>query len=339
LRAGLDSAYPPTPAQIAQAKAAGYSAWLGYFAGPNILNGWADSDFQNVRAGGMETGAYCSGWADPVAMKARATALGITGILDDESGIRSLSEHAVAHGGYALPISQNRLEARYMMHGGYARPVLEIKPGSTIWTVSAWVQPWLDASGFGQYGNMPVFAGVHASRYVFAAYPGVDPGATWPSYYPRPTSGSCGWQFQGTTQLFGKSVDLSHFDDNFFGQIGADMAFIEPPFKIRTHAGAHWYGSAGGQDMGLATQGDYNIVTVSPDNAYYLDPGSSWWFAASQCGILLGAAGEKGPTGDKGATGDKGPIGDKGPTGDSGVGSHHKHSVLGIVDTSTEEKA
>src|SRR5258708_5158651 len=262
----------------------------------------------------MDTSAYCSGWADPLAMKARAAALGIRGLLDDESGIRSLGGDPIN-----LPLSPNRLTARYMMHGGYARSVLQVKSGSTIWTVSAWVQPWLDASGFGQYGNMPVFAGVHASCYVFAAFPGADPGASWPNYYSRPSdSNPCAWQFQGTTSMFGKSVDLTHYDDNFFGQGGTDMAFIEPPFTIRTHAGAHWYGSAGGQDMGPATQGEYNIMTVSPDGAYYLDPGSSWWFAASQCGILLGAAGTKGPTGDKGQTGDKGAPGDKGPVGDKG---------------------
>jgi hypothetical protein len=236
MRTGLDSAYPPTPAQIAAAKAAGYTSWSGYFAGTNILNGWADSDFQNVLNGGMETSAYCSGWADPAAMKARAAALGIVGILDDESGIRSLG----------MEPSSNRVRARYMMHGGYARPTLEFVNG--LWRVSAWVQPWLDASGFGQYGNQPVFAGVHASRYVIAAYPGSDPGASWPSYQPRPADGNpCGWQFQGTTTVVGHSADLTHYDDSFwaFGPAPGnltedDMLYTDPfhplPATLKTFA-------------------------------------------------------------------------------------------------------
>jgi hypothetical protein len=229
MKTGLDSAYPPTPAQIAAAKAGGYSAWLGYFAGPNILNGWADQDFINVYNGGLMTAAYCSGWADPLQMKARADHLtqtipGFVGMLDDESGIRSL-----LHGASGLDetdltyqdaqarrlLSSNRLLARSMMHGGGARPVLEKVNG--VWTVSGWVQPWLNSSGFGQYGNEPVFAGVHASRYVFAAYLGIDPGLSWPNYYPRPSDGHpCAWQFQGTTSMFGRGVDLTHFDDNFW---------------------------------------------------------------------------------------------------------------------------
>ena len=82
-----DSVMPPSAAQIAAAKAAGYGAWLGGFAGPNILYGWADADFRRVIAGGLLTGAYCSRLADPLAMKARAAGLGIVLIQDDESGI------------------------------------------------------------------------------------------------------------------------------------------------------------------------------------------------------------------------------------------------------------
>lgn len=231
MKTGLDSAYPPSPAQIAAAQAAGYSAWLGYFAGPDILNGWADSDFQNVLDGGLATAAYCSGWADPAQMKARADALGIVGMLDDESGIRSVT-------------SANRQTARAMMHGGAARPVMESVNG--VWRVSSWVQPWLDTSGFGQYGNLQVFAGIHATRYVFAAYLGYDPGASWPSYYPRPTDGNpCGWQFQGTTSMFGRGVDLTHFDDGFFAFGGGGGSIVEDEMKdflIRntTNATVYW---------------------------------------------------------------------------------------------------
>jgi hypothetical protein len=84
----LDSAYAPTAAQVAQAKAAGYSGWNGYFAGQNILNGWSDADFRTVLAGGMGTLAFCSGWSDATAMKIRGEQLGIPIMLDDEPGIR-----------------------------------------------------------------------------------------------------------------------------------------------------------------------------------------------------------------------------------------------------------
>jgi hypothetical protein len=236
LRTGLDSAYPPTPAQIAAAKAAGYTSWSGYFAGPNILNGWSEADFANVMSGGMQTSAYCSGWADPVVMKNQAIAWGVPRIiLDDESGIRSLFK-AVVSGGVETTYapSNNRRTARAMMHGGGPRPVLEFVNG--LWRVSSWVQPWINSAGSGQYGNMPVFAGVSASCYVFAAYPGGDPGASWPPYYPRPADGNpCAWQYQGTTTIVGHSVDLTHYDDNFwaFGprpqQIGdEDMLYVGP---------------------------------------------------------------------------------------------------------------
>jgi hypothetical protein len=163
-------------------------------------------------AGGLEASAYCSGWADPVAMKTQAVSWGVPRIiLDDESGIRSLEMDPTKR----VPFSQNRYMARKMLHGGEARPVLEMING--VWTVSAWVQPWLNASGSGQYGNEPVFAGVSASCYVFAAYPGGDPGASWPSYYARPAGGHpCGWQFQGTHVFSGIGVDSTNYDDSFW---------------------------------------------------------------------------------------------------------------------------
>lgn len=233
MKRGFDSAYPPTPAQIAAAKAAGIDAWLGYFAGPNILNGWSEADFQAVMNGGLATGAYCSGWSDPAAMKAQAAAWGVPVVmLDDESAIRS-----VARSTFDLTVtgSSNRRIARTMFPHGEARPVLQWGRGG--WTVSAWVQPWLDASGGGLYGNLPVFAGAHASRYVFAAYPGTDPGASWPSYYPRPADGSpCGWQWEGTHAFAGISVDSTYFDDGFWalgphpGSLGDDDMLYVGPF-------------------------------------------------------------------------------------------------------------
>lgn len=85
---GRDSAYPPSDAVLAAAAQAGVGAWFGYFAGPNILNGWAKTDFDRVKAHGMVTLAYCSGWSDPAAMRAQSLAWGVPICLDDESGLR-----------------------------------------------------------------------------------------------------------------------------------------------------------------------------------------------------------------------------------------------------------
>jgi hypothetical protein len=80
----------------------------------------------------------------------------------------------------------------------------------------AWVQPWLDASGAGLYGNAPIHAGRNAAFHVLAAYPGFDPQATWEAGVPRPSTPS-GWQWQGTHTEFGIPVDRGWFDDWFLG--------------------------------------------------------------------------------------------------------------------------
>lgn len=278
MRTGFDSAYPPTPAQIAAAKAAGISAWSGYFAGPGILNGWSDANFHAVMDGGLATSAYCSGWADPVAMKTRAGSLGIPIILDDESGIRSLSASISE---LVTNVSENRRKARQMMHGGEARPVTEWLHGEI--SVSSWVQPWLDASGAGQYGNQPVFAGVRASRYVFAAYPGGDPGLSWPSYYPRPGDGHpCGWQYQGTHAFSGIGVDSTHYDDSFW-TFGPDPHPVEEvmltrgpihklaaPVTLKSYVAGSYYSEpfasmvAGAFNLGATSPVDYYVYSSTP---------------------------------------------------------------------------
>lgn len=109
----LDSAYPPNDAQIAAAKTAGYGGWAGYFAGLNILNGWAKSDFDRVKAGGLRTMAYCSGWSDPAVLKAQGEAWAVTICLDDESGIRPT-------GGWEqswLNVAGSGIYGNYWLHG------------------------------------------------------------------------------------------------------------------------------------------------------------------------------------------------------------------------------
>lgn len=256
MKKALDSAYPPNAAQLATAKQYGYTAWFGYFAGPNILHGWADADFQRVLAAGFDTMAYCSGWADPVAEKTRAAALGIPITLDDESGIRSLISPSNAGLVPETYVSANRKIARANFPNGEARPVLEEVDGKL--QVSDWVQPWLDASGAGQYGNEPVFAGVHASRYVFAAYPGGTVTLTWPTYYPRPADGHpCAWQWQGTTTFAGIGVDVTNLDDDFF-------AFGPQPVPLTGDADMVYVGPL--HDFGPVT------LTVASDGFDYRDP-------------------------------------------------------------------
>lgn len=187
--AGLDSAYAPPAGVIAQEYALGRRVWAGYFAGPNILHGWSQADFAAIKAGGMSTFAYCSGWADPAAMRAQSDAWQVPICLDVEGLIRSDGN---------------------------------------------WVQGWLDAASSGLYGNAGVFRNRSAAFYVIAAYPGVDPGATWPSYMTRPTDGPCGWQWNGSHAEFGFNVDSSWLDDAFlqvFGPGGGTipgMAGVDP---------------------------------------------------------------------------------------------------------------
>ena len=78
----------------------------------------------------------------------------------------------------------------------------------------SWVQPWLDASGAGLYGNEPVHPNRNAAFHILAAYFGSDPNATWYSGYPRP-SGPVAWQWRGTHNEFGATVDRGWYDDWF----------------------------------------------------------------------------------------------------------------------------
>lgn len=89
--AGLDSAFPPTAAELAYAHAHGVRVWGGYFkfsSGDRIYHGWTDSDFARVKAAGIRAIAYCSGWDNPSYCASRAARLGVLPCLDTEGGIR-----------------------------------------------------------------------------------------------------------------------------------------------------------------------------------------------------------------------------------------------------------
>jgi hypothetical protein len=87
----------------------------------------------------------------------------------------------------------------------------------------SWVQPWLNTSGAGLYGNAPVFSGHKAAFYILAAYPGYNPHKTWSG---TPPGHPCGWQYQGTTQAYGASVDRAWYEDAFVQLFGAATGTI-----------------------------------------------------------------------------------------------------------------
>lgn len=222
----IDSAYPPNDAQLAAAVANGHAGWNGYFAGPNILNGWSKADFDRVKRHGLSTMAYCSGWSPPADIRAQSAAWAVRTALDVEGGIRALIHPddraylAAARPRLVVPAELRRASltgAPYRLDS-----LAELK------SASAWIQPWLDAAGSGQYGNYWVHPGVRAPFYVLAAYPTAgDPlDASWWTATARPGS-LCGWQFHGSMPFAGMTIDLSWFDDALYAYLGG--AAPKPP--------------------------------------------------------------------------------------------------------------
>lgn len=210
-RSFLDSAYPPNDAQLEAAKGAGYAGWNGYFAGPHILNGWARADFDRVKRHGLATLAYCSGWSSAAAMRAQSIAWGVRICLDVEGGIRALVH----------PDDTEYLKATL------ARPTAR---ESHLFAASSWVQPWLTVAGAGVYGNYWVHPGLRAAFYVLAAYPtSGDPShVSWATAYgPRPGL-LCGWQWAGSHDFHGRTVDSNWFDDALAVYLGGAAPAPQP---------------------------------------------------------------------------------------------------------------
>ncbi len=170
-----DSSASPTPAQAAAAKAAGYSAWLGYrasSANENLLNPWPPSAFAVVRAGGLLTGAFYSGLDDPGWAKADAAALSIPGFLDCESGIRgdgTWTDPWLATSGFGL-YGGATVQANHLTHGHPA--------------------------------------------YILAAYPGVSEAASWPAGVAAPPQPK-GWQWADPAvhPVSFASIDTSNYEE------------------------------------------------------------------------------------------------------------------------------
>jgi hypothetical protein len=174
----VDSLIPPTPEKVALAKAAGIGAWLGGFNGPGIAYAWTDADFQTVLDGGLQTGAYVSRLADPAAMKARAAALGIVIIQDDEAGIAPV----------VTALTDDFLNASGAgLYGGGAVMAAHRTHGHPCYIYAAY-------PGGIQTANWPP--------------PGVEP--------PSP-SAPTGWQYMGTHGEPYGTVDASNFDSAILG--------------------------------------------------------------------------------------------------------------------------
>ncbi len=90
--AGLDSAQPPTVAQVDLARANGVHMWSGYIATvPNVglERVWTLAEFDVVRRLDGRPLAYCSGWDSPIALRQLADEWDVLLTLDLEDGIRS----------------------------------------------------------------------------------------------------------------------------------------------------------------------------------------------------------------------------------------------------------
>lgn len=184
--AGLDSAQPPSAAQVAAARAAGVGLWSGYLATAGqggsafgLLRVWTEAEFEVAKALPGRPIAFASGWDDPLACRGLAAAWNVRLCLDVEDGIRG---------------------------------------------DGPWVQSWLDASGAGLYGNLGVHFNRVAAFHILSYYPGRDPAATFlpqstvNPYIPSPW----GWQWQGSHQEFGLDVDRGWYDDWFGGEMLTD---------------------------------------------------------------------------------------------------------------------
>lgn len=176
---GLDSAYPPNAQQAQAALSSGVRSWNGYLAtstGVNLLHPWSRTDFDLVRSVfGVRPIGFCSGLDDPAAVRQLAAEWDVLPLLDVEDGIRA---------------------------------------------DGPWVDGWLATSGAGLYGS----PGLHDNHpqpliaRVAAIYPySGDPVATWPlgKGGPPPPATAYGWQWAGSHDMFGVTVDAGWYDDWF----------------------------------------------------------------------------------------------------------------------------
>lgn len=194
-----------------------------------------------------------------------------------------------------------------------------------------WVQAWLDASGFGLYGLGAVHIGRRAPFHVVALYPGADPGATWPGGLQRPGT-PVGWQWLGTHDEFGVSVDRAWYDDWFWfsGILGGnDMAAAPRPdgsavdlFTVRPGGGCNHYvwtfraGWGAPEDLagGLLPHTlsawwlgvELTVIGQAPDGTWWQNVYNAGWSGWAAAGVSSATA-QPGPAGLPGPPGPPGP--------------------------------
>lgn len=217
-----DSSADPSPAQVAAAKAAGYRAWLGYRA---------SSANENL----------LHPWPASAFVVVKAGGL-LAGAfysgLDDP--------------GWA------KADAASLGIPGFLDCESGIRGDGT------WTDPWLAASGFGLYGGETVQAAhlTHGHRaYIFAAYPGVDETASWPSGVAAPPQPK-GWQWAdpAVKPVSWASIDTSNYEQ-------AVLAAPQEGEMLLIFVAKVVAGPAAGQDAQFVSNGIFFRWLQSPTQA------------------------------------------------------------------------
>lgn len=174
----------PNAAQLGTAKANNIQLWAGYFSNGHdgiYGGGWDDAAFDQVKAFGLHTLAFCSTRANPLTWKARAAALGIVIVADVESSV---------DGGDGPQVDPWLAASGARLYGGGPR-------GD---------------------GTIPRHLPHGHPGYMVSDYEG-RPGwsvASWPGGDPKPNAPTA-WQFQGGASHPWGNTDLGIYDEAFVG--------------------------------------------------------------------------------------------------------------------------
>ena len=281
----LDSAYPPSAAEIVAAKQAGYGGWAGYFAGPNILNGWAKTDFDRVKESGLRTMAYCSGWSDPAAMKAQSVSWGVPICLDDEPGIRP---HGTWTQGW-LTTSGAGQYGNYQYHAGISAAfhILAAYPTSG------------DPAGADWWSATPRPAGVTGWQWAGShGFAGITVDSSW----------------------FDDAIGLSAFS-GAGGSLGEAMT----PDELSAMHDLIQFAAFGSIDTSAQSRNDFIYAVSHGTSIESIWQGwqanpqhAAWTARLAASGGAQGPTGPAGPQGPQGLTGPQGVTGPAGPTGPQG---------------------